>query len=154
MERALHRTIKQVSEQVPELHYNTAIAAMMEYLNEVRADGRTPKKTELEPLVVMLAPFAPHIAEELYERLGHTEGLFGSASWPDYDPAKTVTESVQVAVQVNGKMRGRITVPVDATEEAVVAAARAQPNVRRHLEAGEVRRVIHVPGRLLNVVVG
>ena len=154
VERALHRTIKQVSEQVPELHYNTAIAAMMEYLNEVRADGRTPKKTELEPLVVMLAPFAPHIAEELYERLGHTEGLFGSASWPDYDPAKTVTESVQVAVQVNGKMRGRITVPVDATEEAVVAAARAQPNVRRHLEAGEVRRVIHVPGRLLNVVVG
>ena len=106
VERALHRTIKQVSEQVPQLQYNTAIAAMMEYLGQVRAGGRTPSKAELEPLVIMLSPFAPHIAEELYERLGHTDGLFGTAAWPDYDPAKTVEATTEVAVQVNGKVRG------------------------------------------------
>ena len=103
MERALHRTIRQVSEQVPELQFNTAIAAMMEYLNEVRAGGRVPNRHELEPLVVMLAPFAPHIAEELYSRLGHNAGLFDSARWPEYDEAKTLDSTLELAVQVNGK---------------------------------------------------
>ena len=153
VERALHRTIKQVSEQVPALQFNTAIAAMMEYLNRVRAGGRTPKRTELTPLVVMLAPFAPHIAEELYLRLGHNGGLFDTAHWPSHDPAKTIESTVVVAVQVNGKVRGRITVAADATEDAVVAAAKSNVNVARYLDGSVLRKTILVPGKLVNLVV-
>ena len=154
VERALHRTIKQVSEQVPALQFNTAIAAMMEYLNQVRAGGRTAKRAEVEPLVVMLAPFAPHIAEELYARLGHEDGLFETARWPAHDPSKTVESTLELAVQVNGKVRGRITVPAEAAEEAVVAVAKANANVARHIDGAQLRKTIVVPGKLINLVVG
>ena len=154
VERALHRTIKQVSEQVPTLQFNTAIAAMMEYLNQVRAGGRTAKRAEVEPLVVMLAPFAPHIAEELYARLGHEDGLFETARWPTHDPSKTVESTLELAVQVNGKVRGRITVPAEAAEEAVVAVAKANANVARHIDGAQLRKTIVVPGKLVNLVVG
>ena len=88
---------------------------MMEYLNVVRAGGRTARRAEVEPLVVLVAPFAPHIAEELYQRLGHNDGLFASARWPAFDPAKIVEDSIEVAVQVNGKLRGRVIVSVGAS---------------------------------------
>ncbi|MDP6376116.1 MAG: leucine--tRNA ligase [Pseudomonadales bacterium] len=153
VERAMHKTIRQLTEQVPELQYNTAIAAMMEYLNVAREGGRTPSRAELEPLVIMLAPFAPHLAEELYERLGHNSGLFDSATWPEYDETKTVDDSVEVAVQVNGKMRGRINIVAGADEDAVVAAASGVENVARHLDGKTVRKIVHVPDRLLNIVV-
>ncbi len=153
VERKLHRTIHQVSEQIPTLQFNTAIAAMMEYLNVVRAGGRTPKSAEVEPLVLLVAPFAPHIAEELYARLGHTQGLFDTARWPAFDPDKIVADSVEIVVQVNGKMRGRVEVPNDADEDTVVAAAKKTGNVTRHLENKTIRKVIYVPGRLLNLVV-
>ncbi len=154
VERALHRTIKQVSEQVPALQFNTAIAAMMEYLNAVRAGGRTPKRCELTPLVVMLAPFAPHVAEELYARLGHDGGIFDTACWPSYDEAKTVAPTVAIVVQVNGKVRGRVAVDAEAEEEAVVAAAKANDNVARYLDGATLRKTILVPGKLVNLVVG
>ena len=153
VERALHRTIKRVSEQVPALQFNTAIAAMMEYLNAVRSGGRTARVGELTPLVVMLAPFAPHVAEELYRRLGHDGGLFESARWPSYDEAKTVAEQVEMAVQVNGKVRGRLIVDVHADEATIVAAAKQNENVARHLERAQLQRVVVVPGRLVNLVV-
>ena len=153
VDRALHRTIKQVSEQVPALQFNTAIAAMMEYLNAVRAGGRTPKQLELTPLVVMLAPFAPHVAEELYQRLGHHGGLFDQARWPTYDAAKTVDATLTMVVQVNGKTRGRIEVAADADEAAVIAEARRQDNVARHLGDATVRKSVVVKGRLVNLVV-
>ena len=152
--RALHRTIKQVSEQVPALQFNTAIAAMMEYLNHVRAGGRTPKRSELTSLVVMLAPFAPHIAEELYLRLGHDDGLFDTASWPQYDAAKTVESTLELVVQVNGRLRAQVVVPADADEEAAIAAAKANENVARYLAGGVLRKTIVVPGKLVNLVVG
>ena len=154
VDRALHRTIKQVTEQVPALQFNTAIAAMMEYLNVVRVDGRTAKQSELTPLVVMLAPFAPHIAEELHQRLGQEGGLFDSARWPIYDPAKTVESKRTMVVQVNGKTRGRISVAADADEAAVIAEARRNENVARHLEGVAIRKSVVVPGRLVNLVVG
>ena len=154
VERALHKTIKQVTEQTPALQFNTAIAAMMGYLNAVRAGGRTPRRSELEPLLLLLAPYAPHIAEELCARMGHAGGIFGNAVWPDYDPSKLVGEAVEIAVQVNGRLRGRIEMPPDATRDAVLKAARANENVARHLTAGSVRKVIFVPGKLLNLVVG
>ena len=150
----MHRTIKQVSEQVPALQFNTAIAAMMEYLNEVRAGGRTPKRDELVPLVIMLAPFAPHIAEELHLRLGHNGGVFDAARWPAYDEAKTRESTLELAVQVNGRVRGQVSVAADADEEAVVAAAKANENVARYLDDGVLRKTIVVPGKLVNLVVG
>ena len=154
VERALHRTIKQVGEQVPALQFNTAIAAMMEYLNRVRAGGRTPKRDELAPMVIMLAPFAPHIAEELYQRLGHEGGLFDTARWPEHDPAKIVESTLTLAVQVNGRVRGQIEIAADAEEASVVAAAKGNDNVARYLEGGELRKTIVVPGKLVNLVIG
>jgi len=153
VERKLHQTIKRVTEQVPTLRYNTAIAAMMEYLNAARAGGRVPTRPEVEPLVCMVAPFAPHIAEELWRRLGHADSIFDGASWPAYDPAKCAERQARVAVQVNGRVRGTVSVPVGADRDTVVAQARSEPNVARHLEGKHVRRIIHIQDRLLNFVV-
>ena len=96
----------------------------------------------------------PHVAEELWEKLGHEESIFEGASWPEYDEAKLVEDTVEVAVQVNGKLRGTIAVARDADQDAVAAAARAEENVARHLEGVTERRVIVVPNRLVNFVVG
>jgi leucyl-tRNA synthetase len=154
VERKVHQTIRQVTEQIPSLQYNTAIAALMECLNVIRAGGRDAVRAEVEPLVVMVAPFAPHMAEELWERTGHEGSIFDGGNWPDYDEAKAVERSVDIAVQVNGKLRASITVTKDATEEDVVAAARREQNVIRHVGGLEERRVIYVSGRLVNFVVG
>ncbi len=153
VERALHRTIKQVTEQVPQLKFNTAIAAMMTYMNLVRAEGRQPQVSEIAPLVVMVAPFAPHIAEELYEKLGFAGGLFASARWPSFDRAKIVDEQICMAVQVNGKVRGQVNVLADADESAILEAAQQESNVARQLAGKRLRKVIHVPGKLINLVV-
>ena len=152
VERALHRTIKQVTEQVADLQYNTAIAAMMEYLNIVREGGRLPRQAELGPLVILLAPFAPHVAEELHARLGATEGLFAGARWPLFDSSKVVDAFVEIAVQVNGKLRGQVSVPNEATQDVVQEAARNNRNVARYLDGKTVRKVIHVPNKLINLV--
>ena len=152
IERALHRTIRQVTEQLPEQQFNTAIAAMMEYMNVVRAGGRTPRIAELAPLVVMVAPFAPHVGEELHERMGFEGGLFASAHWPTYDPAKVVDETLNIAVQVNGKLRGEVTVNAQASEDSVREAAELDGNVARHLAGKRVRKVIYVPNKLINLV--
>ena len=152
VERKLHQTIAQVTDQIPMLQYNTAIAALMEYLNAVRAGGRTAVRAEVEPLVVMTAPFAPHIAEELWNRLGN-EGTLFDHSWPEHDPEKAKESAVEVAVQVNGKLRGTIRGPAGMGQETAEELARQQENVARYLAEGEVRRAIYVPNRLLNFVV-
>ena len=154
VERKLHQTIKQLTEQLPRLQYNTAIAALMEYLNAVRAGGRKAARAEVEPLVVMIAPFAPHLAEELWEYLGYEGSIFQGANWPGYDEEKAAREAVNIAVQVNGKLRGTVQVPAGAEQETVEALARAQENVARHLEGVTIRKIIFVPERLLNFVVG
>ena len=153
VERKLHQTIRQVTRQIPELSYNTSIAAMMEYLNAVRAGGRKATRREVEPLVVMIAPFAPHVAEELWEHLGHDRGIFDRANWPTYDEAKTRETSVKLAVQVNGKLRATVEGPAGMDQEAAEAAARSDENVARYLDGATLKRVIYVPNRLLNFVV-
>ena len=153
VERKLHQTIQRVSDQMPALGYNTSIAAMMEYLNAVRAGGRAAHRDEVEPLVVMVAPFAPHIAEELWQRLGHEGSVFDGGHWPTFDEAKAQDSAVDLAIQVNGKLRATIRVAVDVDQATAEAAARSEDNVARFLEDGEVRRVIHVRNRLLNFVV-
>jgi leucyl-tRNA synthetase len=154
VERKVHQTIRQVTEQIPTLGYNTAIAALMECLNTIRAGGRATVLAEVEPLVVMVAPFAPHMAEELWERLGHEGSIFDGDNWPEFDEAKAVDSTVEIAVQVNGKRRAAVNMAKDSSEADVVAAARAEENVARHLDGVEERRVIYVPGRLVNFVVG
>ena len=153
VERKLHQTIKQVTEQIPNLHYNTAIAALMEYLNAVRSGGRRAVRAEVESLVVLLAPFAPHLAEELWERLGHDASVFQGSNWPVYDPEKAHEDIVRIAVQVNGKLRGTVEVPAGTSQEDAETAARKQENIARHLEGATIRRVVFIPDKLLNFVV-
>ncbi len=154
VERKLHQTIQQVTEQLARLQYNTAVAAMMEYLNAVRSGGRQAVRSEVEPLVVMAAPFAPHLAEELWEALGHEGSIFDAAPWPEADPGKAREDTVDIAVQVNGKLRATVRAGRGAERAAVEALARSEENVVRYLDGGEIRRVVHVPDRLINFVVG
>jgi len=148
--RKLHQTIRKVGEDIPNLSYNTAIAAMMEYMNALRRGERTPARAEVEPLVQLVAPFAPHIAEELWERLGHRKGVFESG-WPSFDPALLVEEAIDLVVQINGKTRGKISVRRDITQDEAVDAALAEASLSKFL-GGTPRKVIFVPGRLLNLV--
>ncbi|HPF61069.1 MAG: leucine--tRNA ligase [Gemmatimonadetes bacterium] len=146
-----HQTKQRVGEGIEALHYNTAIAALMEFLNALR-DCNCSNPDVVAELVQMIAPFAPHFAEECWERLGHDGSVFDS-TWPTWDPALTLEDTVTVGVQVGGKTRGTVTIARDATAEAAEAAARAEESVARHLEGKTVRKVIWVPGRLVNFVV-
>jgi leucyl-tRNA synthetase len=148
--RKLHQTIRKVGGDIPRLSYNTAVAAMMEYMNVIRRGERTPSRAEVEPLVQMTSPFAPHIAEELWEKLGHTESVF-DAKWPDYDEALAADERIELVVQVNGKTRGKLPVPRDISEDEAVSLARREESIVKFL-AGPPRKIIFVPGRLLNLV--
>jgi leucyl-tRNA synthetase len=145
-----HQTKQKVAEELEGLRYNTAIAALMELVNVLR-EYNCCEPMVVGSLVQMTAPFAPHFAEECWERLGHKTSVFDSA-WPQYDPALTIEDSVTIAVQVNGKTRGTVTVPRDADEALVRKAAEADPGVAKYLE-GEVKKVIWVKGRMLSFVV-
>jgi len=151
LERALHKLIRKVGEDIEAMKFNTAIAAMMEFVNTCYGAGRI-SRDQAERFVLVLAPFAPHLGEELWQRLGH-DGSLAQEPWPEYDEAMIAEETVQLAVQVNGKVRGRITVPADADQQAVVAAALAEPKVASALAGKEVVKKIVVPGRLVNLVV-
>jgi leucyl-tRNA synthetase len=154
VERAVHRTISQATEDFTSLSFNTAIAALMELLNTLRAGGRAPTLDEIMPLVIMLGPIAPHLAEELWEKLGGEPSLFDHGSWPTFDPAKLATDTVEIPVQVNGKLRATISLERGASEEAATVAALADAGVQRHIGEASIRKTIHVPDRLLNLVVG
>lgn len=149
--RKLHQTIAKVTRDVPALSYNTAIAALMEYMNTMRAGGRAPHRSEVEPVVQMIAPFAPHIAEELWERLGNSGSVF-DGGWPVFDETLTRENTVQYAVQINGKTRGTVTAAVDATQDDVVALVMAESSIAKFV-TGPARKTIFVKGRLLNLVV-
>jgi leucyl-tRNA synthetase len=154
VEVKLHRTVKEVTADFERLGFNTAIAALMEYLNEMRAEGRTPTVDEVRPLAVMLGPIAPHLAEEMWELLGGTPSLFDNAEWPAWDEGLLISETVEIPVQVNGKFRATVQVERGAHAAEVREAALADDNVRRHVGEKEIRKTIHVPDRLLNLVVG
>jgi leucyl-tRNA synthetase len=147
--RAMHRAIQKVGADTASLDYNTAIAAMMEYVNTLR-DG-SPTSDLVGPLVVLLAPYAPHFAEECWERLGHTTSVM-DASWPSFDPALALAEEVEFVVQVNGKVRGRLRLARGTGQEAAVKAALADPQVRKFTDGKQPRKVIFVQDRLVNLV--
>ncbi len=149
--RVLHQTIKKVTEDIEDLSFNTAIASMMEFVNAANKWDAVPRST-IEPFVKLLSPFAPHVAEELWERLGHAESI-AYADWPAFDEEKIKKDVVEMAVQVNGTVRATIAVGAEAGEEEVLATARADTNVQRYLDEGNVKREIYVPGRIVNFVV-
>src|SRR5450759_147652 len=155
VQRKLHQTIKKVGEDIPRLGYNTAIAAMMEYMNTMRSGERKPHVDEVRPLVQMVSPFAPPIAEELWSVLAggghHTTRMF-AAGWPSYDPALVAENTVTMAVQVNGKTRGTVTVAKTFTQDDALAAAMAEPTIAKFV-TGPAKKVIFVPGRMLNILV-
>jgi leucyl-tRNA synthetase len=150
-ERLVHRTVKKVSEDVESLKFNTAIAQMMVCVNELTKLDRRPRWV-IERLVLVLSPFAPHIAEELWQRLGHAESL-AHEPWPVWDPVLVLEDTVTVAVQVNGKLRATLELPRDLGADEVREAALADERIRKYLEGATVKKVIHVPNKLLSVVV-
>jgi leucyl-tRNA synthetase len=159
LRRKAHETIKKVTENIEDrFHFNTAIAAAMELANELAAfqpqdeDGRQVFREAVDALLKLLAPMVPHVAEELWEALGHATAL-AYTPWPAWDDAALRKDTVLVVVQVSGKVRGRLEVPSGASEEVVRAAAVADENVARHLEGKTLVKAVYIPGRLLNLVV-
>ena len=149
--RILHKTIKAVTEDVAKLSFNTAIARMMEFTNFFTKQERRPRAC-MEPFVLLLSPFAPHMAEELWEALGHGKTL-AYEPWPKFDESLMVESSVELAVQVNGKVRGKITVAADADEKTILAAAKAEPKVAEQIAGKTIVQEKVVPGRLVILVV-
>jgi leucyl-tRNA synthetase len=158
LRRATHHAIRDVTEDMEAFAFNTALAELMTLqgaLSRAKAEGLQGSSTwneAVEALLLLLAPIAPHITEELWHRTGHTESVH-LQSWPVHDEAALKREEVQMAVQVSGKVRGQITVAADADDAAILLAASSEPNVARYLAEGTVVREIVVPGRLVNFVV-
>ncbi|PSQ99953.1 MAG: leucine--tRNA ligase [Bacteroidetes bacterium QS_9_68_14] len=150
--RTLHQTIENVTDDIEGLRFNTAIAALMEFVNEARSWDALPRGVA-EDFVLLLSPFAPHLAEELWQRLGHS-GSLAYEPWPELVEEHLEEDTVEMAVQVNGTVRATIAVDAEAEEEAVLGRARAEENVQRHLDGKEVQREIYVPGRIVNFVAG
>jgi leucyl-tRNA synthetase len=149
--RLLHQTIRKVTEDLEALKFNTAIAQMMVLTNELMRLERRPRAL-LEPLVLLLSPFAPHLGEELWNRLGHAESL-AYEPWPAWDPALVIEAQVTVAIQVNGKLRATLELPRGVQQADAQTAALADERVRRFLDGAELRKVIYVPDKLLNLVI-
>ena len=149
-EALMHRTIKKVGEDADNLKANTAIAALMTMLNEFYDKG--VNRAEYKTFLALLNPFAPHITEELWQQLGET-GLLSVAPWPAYDEAKTVESTVEMAVQVNGKLKGTIKLAADADKQAAIDAALAEEKVQHAIEGKQIVKQIVVPGKIVNLVV-
>jgi len=164
LRRKTHETIKRVTLDLdPRVHLNTAVSAMMELVNELYAfTGANPTdrpaaiavlKEAIEALLRMLSPFAPHMCEELWETIGHTGGIV-AAGWPEYDEAVAKASEIVVPVQVNGKVRGRVTVAADASDDELREAALADPQVKAHIDGKTVKKVVVAKGKLVSIVVG
>jgi leucyl-tRNA synthetase len=151
LRKILHATIKAVTEDIENLQFNTAISRMMEFTNAATKAEKVDWGI-LETFALLLAPFAPHLAEEVWERLGHS-GSLAYEAWPEWDESLLVEESVKIPVQVQGKLRDTIEVSKDADKETILAAAKASEKVQRHLDGKEIVKEIYVPGRMVNLVV-
>ena len=151
----VHKTIKKVTDDIDTLKMNTAIAALMAMVNEFYSNGVS--RGDFEALLLMLSPFAPHMVEELWEQKGfaakHEGKMAMQCAWPEYDESKTVASSVEMAVQVGGKLKGTITVPVDSDQESVVEAAKANEKVAKAIAGMQIVKVIHVKNKLVNLIV-
>lgn len=156
-ERLLHKTIKKVTEDTEALRYNTAISAMMIFANHL-GTLESPPTEAVEKLVLCLSPYAPHLAEELWADIGVRHATprqsLAEEPWPPYDERLCVDAEIEIPVQVNGKVRGKVRLPPNATEDQVTEAALKDENVKKHIEGKSIRKVVYVQGRILNVIVG
>jgi len=148
----VQRTIKRVTESTEQFKFNTAIASLMEFLNAVE-EKKSVSRGTLEAFVLLLSPYAPHVAEELWQMLGHAETLM-YYEWPQYDEAVLREASVTIPVQVNGKVRGEIVLEPETKQEEVERLAKELPNASRYLTGTKVNKVVYVPGKMINFVVG
>ena len=148
-EAAIHKTIKKVSDDIENMKFNTAIAALMSLTNQFYDKG--VNKAEFKTMLQLLSPFAPHMADELWERFGF-EGMACTSSWPVYDESKTVASEVTIAVQVGGKLKATVTVPTDSEQDAVLAVVTADSKIQKLMEGKNLVKVIHVPNKLMNLI--
>jgi leucyl-tRNA synthetase len=152
LDRQMHRTIRKVGEDIEALRFNTAIAELINLNNSITGMGLLPRELA-ETFTLLLAPFAPHVAEELWSALGHHKSL-ARRPWPTYDPAKLVDSMMELPVQVNGKVRDKIMIAADADEAAILAAAESSEKVRPWIEGKAMKKRLYVPKKLVNFVVG
>lgn len=149
--RLLHKTMKKVTEDIDSMAFNTAISALMVLTNHLNSlEGGVPREAA-EKLALMVSPFAPHLGEECWSILGHDESL-AYHPWVDYDEALCVDDTIKMGVQVNGKARGEIEIAKDADQETAMAAAMEQERVVAQVDGKDVKKIIYVPGRILNIV--
>ena len=148
-EALVHKTIKKVSDDIENMKFNTAIAALMTLTNQFYDKG--VNRAEFQTLLLLLSPFAPHIVEELWERFG-LEGMACTSSWPAYDESKTIASEVTIAVQVGGKLKATVTVPMNSDQEAVLEVVKAEPKIAELMEGKNLVKVIHVPNKLMNLI--
>ena len=149
VESEVHKMIRKVTDDIENLKMNTAIACMMAFINTV---GSTIGKAEYKTLLILLNPFAPHITEEIWEEMGF-EGRLNQAKWPEYDEAKCVESTVEIVVQINGKLRGRINIPADITAQDAIALAKEQETVKSQIDGKTIVKELYVPKKLVNIVV-
>ena len=149
--RAVHRCIKKVTEDLENLHFNTAVSAMMIFMGEASKERCVSQETA-ESFVKLLSPFAPHVSQELWERMGKKDSIAG-ASWPTYDRSLAEAEQVRLAVQVNGKTRSVLTIPAQATREECLKMALADKKTAGRLGGRNILKEIYVPGKVLNLIV-
>jgi leucyl-tRNA synthetase len=151
-QKVMHATVKKVTEDIESLSFNTAISQMMIFVNAFIPQGGTAVPiSALRTFLVLLNPFAPHLTSELWEQL-KLGGAITGQSWPGYDESFLVEDEIEIVLQVNGKVRDRVTVALDATDADLEAAARANPKVQNALEGKTIRKVVVVPKKLVNVV--
>ena len=151
IETKVHKAIKKVSEDIENMKFNTAVAALMSLINDFYKAGSITR-FDLTSFIKLLSPFAPHLMEEIWENIGG-EGLLTISAWPEYDEEKTRDATVRIGVQVNGKVRGTVEIAADCPKEEALAAGKAEPNVAKYIAAGNLVKEIYVPGKILNFVV-
>ena len=152
MEGAFHKTIKKVSEDTENLKFNTAIAALMSLMNVISDKGDITKE-ELALFTLLLNPFAPHITEEVWELCSLGKGMVAQQAWPEYDEAKCQDDTIEIVVQVCGKVRAKVTVPAGIGKEEALAAAKTEPKIAGEIQGKALVKEIYVPGKLVNLVV-
>lgn len=148
---AMHKTVKKVSEDIEQMKYNTAIAALMTLLNKIYENGKI-NRAELKTLVILVNPFAPHVTEEMWANCGYGEMLAKDAKWPSFDEAKCIDSTVEIVVQINGKIRARLSVPTDIESDKAIALAKKDEGIAAALEGKNIIKEIYVKGKLVNIV--
>jgi leucyl-tRNA synthetase len=152
LEKEFHKTIKKVGNDIENIKFNTAIAALMALINSIYATGKVTKK-ELAIFAVLLNPFAPHVTEEVWEACSLGKGIIAESSWPEYDEAKCVDDTIEIVAQVNGKIKAKLTIAADAAQDEVLAMAKSEPKVAEAVEGKNIVKEIYIKGRLVNIVV-